>query len=1226
MNINIDDYPSLIAVPYKKTLSESIQQKEYQRICLEMILSFNAIVCLSNYFALKKSGGGEKLKNLDLDLGQMSIGKWNAISRATSKNLNEGAKEMFVNEIYELYHGARKNDWNSAVDELISRRNKDAHGEVISASQLPEELKQRQQKLDKLMELLSFYRDFHLLLPYEDEIKEGKFAYICKAFRGDEEHIESITGSVDELDKYRPYLFNVSSGKSLALSPMVVVYPQSEEARDMSIFVYSKTLNKKTGDLHFSNWDSSKDFAAQEKDAPGDFFAPDQICKEFKSFRVYVEDESLVYQQQPSFTIERKFKDSILSKGEIAGLSVSIKNDGDADAEDVKAIFDFPREGFVRIDSDEKELEQDVIEINIPFLEQGNSWEKEYYFRSKDSGQYEFATLALFYSYLNLKNELVEHDDKKGIINTESSPALLYEVFDPSDPESQIPIININMSYDHDTTQIGEKVTLNIDVKNIGRSVANDVKISILPPKDQMELLSGSPDWRGTLNPDQSVKSQFILLPKTHGVFTMKMRDIVYRNQRGELFKTLAYEDYKILVRNNPKVQYRFLMEEIWNDLVLDADEQYRVELFARQHDITPEEKQDIESEVKIKIIKNIVKDIADRGGWKVREKVRDSKAERMHAFCLGPCPFLVIDFFDMQNIKLLVRGNFKGPQFINQNISWHGRFRELAFTMLSLSELGSIGGSNRLKGMINQSMRWVEQRDYLLVLLADDLADMLHINRESIDIVLEGGYIAYKFSPEIENDLVVNGCYTYFDAKNRANIVASYPQSAHIGSNLKEAEYKFAKKNDLSSEQPFEISDRVTTFVHVDSQKIDKHNRADLINKLPDFVLTCIDLAYEQLQTEFKEGQEARNCLAFIDQTVSKHIKDFICKIDQKKNIITYHAGREFPIFKPGSDFLQVSIKKNKVIMAFRIMNREIYEDLGDNVDVENDYWPYEVDFNEDIKDLLVKAIVYGVRYIDKEFQELSYGILKATLENMWVSNFGLLLKELVSKKEITFKEGDQLLQEENSKTKINNVARGINTFFKNRKIESPIDTNYTDENISLKEKYHDLVNSSIENYKLKIDDDVMAFHDFKQLLNKLNENRASMSYLSSMAKPITIISTDNFKHNKGIYINVTLQKNIVRISLSITKNPYSHEVKDHHENLLSQGIRHINEKEIILGSVKDGKEDSYKISLELLLGDIGQMKDKDWVNNFVDTFNEFAKIFLAKDYEQLKLNYYTS
>jgi uncharacterized repeat protein (TIGR01451 family) len=1223
MNINLDDYPSLIAVPYQKSSNGNIQQKEYQRICLEMILSFNAIVCLSIYSDLKKSGKVEDLAELNLDLGQMSIGKWNAVARTTSEVLGKATKDSLVKEIYDLYHGSKKKDWNAIVDDLISRRNRDAHGEVTSASGLHGELNERQQMLDRLMELLLFYKNYRLMINYDNEIKRGTFAYICKMFYGDKEHIESITNSKNELEKYRPYLFHLSSGKSLDLSPMAISHPESDEILDTSIFIYSKTLSKKAGNLHYLNWKCSKDFIAEQNIAPGEFITPDQLCKEFKSFRIYVEDESLVYQNQPSIMIERKFRESVLSKGENAIMSVSIKNVGDADAENVNAILDYPQEGFLRINSDEKEMEQKAIKISIPFLVQGELWEEEFFFRSKDSGQYEFSPMTLFYSYKNNKNQLVEPDDQKDT-NKEFSPAILYEVHDPDDPDSQIPIINISMAYDNYTPHIGDKVTLTIDIKNIGRSVANDVKISILPPKDQIELLEGSPDWKGTLNPGESQKSQFILQPRTHGVFSMKMRDVVYRNQRGDLFKTLAYEDQKILIRNNLEVQYRFLMEDIWSDLVLNEDEKFEVELFSRKYTIDPEKKQEIESEVKIRIIKKIIKNIAGRGGWKIREIAN----KEMCAFCIGPCPFMVIDFSEMDSIKLFFKGNINGPHFKKQSIKWRGKFKEMVFTMLPLSEISSIGdnindpqskkqnGIDRLKGIISQSLRWVEQHDYLLALLANDIADILRIKRESIDILLEGRYTGY-------NDLVVNGFYAFFDDKKQVNIIASYPQQAGIGSWLKEAGYRFVKVCDLDSEQPFEMTDKVRTFVHIDSQKLDKNNRANLLKRVPDFVLTCMDMAYKQFLSEFKEAPLQADCLEFIDKTISEHEKEYSCKIDKKEKSITYCEGRGFPIYKPGSDFLKIRIKKSGMIIGFRILSRKAYDDLGDKLSVQKSYWPYEINFNESIKNILAESIDFALRHNNKEIQDLSYGFLKEILENMWISNFDLLLKKLMNKHELTFQEGDQLLRENNIKAKISSVTRSINTFFNTQRMDPPIAINYSSRTIAIKESYYDFVSDSIKEYKLNVDNDVQAFHNFKLLINKLNANKANMSYLTRVILPRTIFSSENFKYSEGIYFDLTLKDSVVQIRLAIKDNPLCKEIKAIHKNLIDQNSQQIGGKDLIAGSVKGGGANSYALFIQFPLEDVGQMKDKDWVNGFVDNFNEFVRIFLKKDFEMLRLNY---
>ncbi len=465
------------------------------------------------------------------------------------------------------------------------------------------------------------------------------------------------------------------------------------------------------------------------------------------------------------------------------------------------------------------------------------------------------------------------------------------------------------------------------------------------------------------------------------------------------------------------------------------------------------------------------------------------------------------------------------------------------------------------------------------------------------------------------------NEFYAFFDDKNKANIVASYPQSAGIGRRLKEVGKRFAKKNDFSSELPFEMSDRVTTFVYIDSQKVDKHNRTNILNKSADFILTCIDMYNEQLLSEFKEDPELNDCLELIDKTISEHSDDLIYKIDQKNKTITYHIGREFPVYKLGSDLLQVCIKKKKVTLAFRILNKEIYQDLGEKVSVQKSYRPYEIEFNQDIKNIVAESIGYGMPYIHKEIQDLSYGFLKETMEKGWIALFYLLMKKLKDKKEMTFQEGEQLLQENNIKTKVSTMTRGINLFFNTQKIDSPITINYVNETIAIKDKYQDIISDSIKEYKPNIDNDALAFNDFKLLINKLNEDRANMTYLYSERLPRTIISSDNYKQSKDIYFDLKLKKGAVNIGLSIKDNPFAREVKTLHEDLISQNKQQIRGKELIVVPVKGGGENSYALVLKYPLEDINQMKAKDWLNGFVDTFNEFAMTFLKKDYDMLKL-----
>ena len=65
----VKNYPFLIYKPYLKTLDEEDpQRKDHQRICLEMILSVNASICLANYHHLKTSGDDKQKDKLKISV------------------------------------------------------------------------------------------------------------------------------------------------------------------------------------------------------------------------------------------------------------------------------------------------------------------------------------------------------------------------------------------------------------------------------------------------------------------------------------------------------------------------------------------------------------------------------------------------------------------------------------------------------------------------------------------------------------------------------------------------------------------------------------------------------------------------------------------------------------------------------------------------------------------------------------------------------------------------------------------------------------------------------------------------------------------------------------------------------------------------------------------------------------------------------------------------------
>ena len=117
-----------------------------------------------------------------------------------------------------------------------------------------------------------------------------------------------------------------------------------------------------------------------------------------------------------------------------------------------------------------------------------------------------------------------------------------------------------------------------------------------------------------------------------HGIFSMKMRDIIYKNHLGEVFKTQAYEDYKILIRNDPPTNYRLLMEKIWEDLKTDEDEENQIRIINRKFTVSEEERNKIETDVKINIVKHYVEKLVKQKNWTINEI---SSANRI-AFFLG--------------------------------------------------------------------------------------------------------------------------------------------------------------------------------------------------------------------------------------------------------------------------------------------------------------------------------------------------------------------------------------------------------------------------------------------------------------------------------------------------------------------------------------------------------------------------------------------------------------
>ena len=575
-NFELNNYPNLIAIPYKKTLNEKDpQRKDHQRVCLEMMLSFNASVCLANYYHYKTAEEGKDAKisqalpdlpsdpKLHFDLGMMSIGKWNQITRDTASVLFDATSkgkdnDFLVADIGSMYRN-KGSVWNKNVNTLISLRNQDAHGQIISDEALEGELKNRQKMLDQLMKEMSFYAAYKLIVPINDEVKESVLVHICKDLSGSGDGVIELSDETlkTEIDRYGTYLYNTKKKTCLALNPMVVNYNSSSETEELDSYVYSKTANNKK-DLHYSNFQGAIDLKESNQSSVGSLATPQELCREFSKFRVTVEDENLINRKEPKISIHRKFKSGSSIIDEEVFLDVTIQNNGDADAQDVKTVLDFPRKGFQLYQSvdDESITGGDTFQkkshmIEIDELPAKQSKKFSYKFRARNfGGQYQFDEMAMTYSFLDENSDKMITPNLDEGVNVVLADPVMHQVLDPNDPEGQVPIVNLKLSYSDHTPKIGDEIDFIVDVENIGKSIANDVDIHIFPPPAEMDLISGSTSWRGNINPSSKVTRKFKLRPRKQGIFNIKMRDILYTNSQGDLFKTLAYEDHNILVQN----------------------------------------------------------------------------------------------------------------------------------------------------------------------------------------------------------------------------------------------------------------------------------------------------------------------------------------------------------------------------------------------------------------------------------------------------------------------------------------------------------------------------------------------------------------------------------------------------------------------------------------------------------------------------------------------------
>ena len=1026
-----NSYPSIIFVPYSKTLNlDDPQRKDHQRIVLEMLLAYHASICLANYHYYKtvdpgddarsKSDSkiGSDLPRLDFDLGMMSIGKWNQVTRDTSIFLydatNKGKEnEFLVGSIGENYRST-KSKWNQNVNKLISLRNQDAHGQVISDKNLRGELDGRQKLLDQLMKEMAYHEHYKLVVPIDDEVRDGSLIHICKDLSGYADNFIEINAESlkTEISQYGTYLFNESKKRCLALTPMIINYNSSPEVEELDTYIYSKTANNKK-DLHYSNFQGAIDLKETRHESVGSLPAPSALCREFSKFRLTVEDEDLINRKEPKISVHRKFKSSTSIIDDDVFLDITIQNNGDVGAENLETALEFSRKGFQIYQNVNDETikggdqyQNKVHLIDVPELPARQSLKRSFKFRARNfGGQYQFGEMALTYDYMDeIKEEMVTHDIDENVNVTFVDP-VMHQVLDPNDPESQVPIVNLKVTYSDHAPKIGDTIDFIVEVENIGKSIANDVDIHIFPPPDEMDLISGSTSWRGNINPSSRVIRKFQLRPRKQGIFSIKMRDILYTNSQGELFKTLAYEDHKILVQNDTPSKYRFMMEDVWADLAIDDAEQQHIDNqpdFAKFLSENKELSEKVLTDVKVRAVKRVIAD----GLSRISLPIKQITKKGMIGYCLDEYPFLIIDFNDKKQIKLLMIGNFEKDNYVKSLMStlkaakrltlmkdsttWKGKFTDLKFYSISLESLGQIGGAQILKRLINHSIRFVENGGYFMSQFLNGLGQGINYDDLFSRIYITDTRIKGIIREDLQDVLKIQAVWMFKPRKN-LNLVVERIQG--MAQELYDLGHK--KTGTFNDKGTWTDSGSKTKYVRLYYNQMTDSTEQEMTNLFQRFLL---DIAKAS-------SMVASNKLKGDGKTVFGELLELLNNSDglddsfhyrSEKDGIVFYKGAQMPLYQNGMEFLCFEQKTKSINLKFRYMEKESFVALRDDIQVNLDgYWLYQITYDDSFKDQIHSIIRGAIVNSGNGAQRVSFGWLSNIIMNNKVQKLDRILKE---------------------------------------------------------------------------------------------------------------------------------------------------------------------------------------------------------------------------------------
>ncbi|MBN2830571.1 MAG: hypothetical protein JXR56_09665 [Candidatus Cloacimonetes bacterium] len=1100
MQPDLSGFPGFISIPYRLSRENGIQKRDYQRMCVESLLRFLASICICNYVKLFKTGNSTS--NLPsprgIDLSQVSLGRWNMIARTLSRLIVESGFESFIPEISQLYD--TKSDWENLVSSYINARNQDAHGGLIlDESELTKELDRRQEIVAEMLSRCSFLNNYRTVLPYETLSTTVGVSYKVKSFPHGVTIISSQLQPIGEMELNKPYLISNVDNSTLCMYPMFIQYPSADSDPRYQQFTYYRTMNRKTGILQFMNSRQLITIRHENKDNKGYQSIDSVIAQDFFNLRLLIEDESLLQETAPSLQIKYSFEDDFITKQQSTTINISIKNNGDAIAEDVCIELQLPK-SFVIPDDGEQEHEEvgeDYYRIRFSDidLESAGTWKKQLCIRPNRSGQYEFPALRVTYSYSDVRGKLIKPKQIKDgtFLNTEFSESIFCTVIDPTDIYSIIPVVNMSVKLDYgyditgairDDIRIGDSISLSVFLRNTGLGVAKDVDFTVFLPEG-IRLKSGKETWHGNINPRSSEQITFELELLKAGIMYIRFRELVYYDYQGEVYSTF-HGGYKLLVRNNPMVELRQQMQKAWGDLILSEEEELQLKLIRLRYKNLPEmnliSMEELETEVKVSILKQMIRATAESMDITLVEKAF-GKGFDLFAISDLSCPFAIIQYWQNE-VNVYLQGDFQSDSYPREKI--YIKHELPAFMYHKIDAFSSKIDSNLFRGLLGRSIRWVLRNIFPLYLCKQAADKILGLYSANTEISIEGHLAIYR----IHGDLPYNHSYPFhkaffcFNKKMELCILISTSGFSTMTKDvLAIDEYQFYSYKDKFDSFPFLRCEKGGKYLMVQEKKAVTHGEVeDVLIAFQQFVLDLLQIKSLSLKHHisiFSDTQ--KDYLRKIVTTFDKCYKDYSEKSyfrgwflrflkEDNKTHIDFYSIKAFPIFKAIQKTIRISVSPRRITVNVRGLPLDFaeYQEISCSLSKTPPYL-YAMNYTAKVDNSLNEIITYNLGISNLDIQPLSSDILSRIISESRIRDFEVFLHSIyrlqIDGSQTSFSSLNSLLEQQGVMRTTQKFISASTRYFSHHILDYPLNYSFKERTLSIKPIYLPLIEQLISN-----------------------------------------------------------------------------------------------------------------------------------------------------------------